>query len=141
MDQLLASSVGQRRFSMVLLVLFALLALALASIGLYGVMSYAVAQRSHELGIRMALGAARSTVLRLVIEQGMVLVVIGVVVGVAGSLALTRLLRSQLFQVSPRDPTTFTLVALLLMAVALLATLVPAMRATRVDPVEALRME
>jgi putative ABC transport system permease protein len=135
----IANSMGQRRFAMLLLGLFAVMAVVLASIGIYGVMSYSVTQRSHEIGIRMALGAARQNVLGMVMGQGLVLVGIGVVIGLAGAFGLTRLISSQLFGVKPSDPTTFTLVAVTLVAVAALATFVPAMRATRVDPVDALR--
>jgi putative ABC transport system permease protein len=141
MDANIASSMGQRRFAMMLLGLFAAMAMVLAAIGIYGVMSYSVTQRAHEIGIRMALGAARRNVLGMVMRQGLLLVGIGVVVGVAGALALTRLIASQLFGVQPSDPTTFVLVAMTLVSVAALATLVPAMRATRVDPVVALRDE
>jgi putative ABC transport system permease protein len=141
MEQLLSESVGQRRLSMLLLGLFAVIALALATIGIYGVMSYSVAQRSRELGIRMALGAARGNVLQLVMRQGMSLVIIGLVLGILGALGLTRLLATQLFGVEPTDPATFTIVAVGLGLVALVATLVPAMRATRVDPLVALRQE
>ena len=104
-------------------------------------MSYSVAQRGHEIGIRMALGAARTTVLKLVLRQGMSLVAIGLAIGIAGALAVTRYLESQLFGVKPTDPITFTIVALVLATVALVATLVPALRATRVDPMVALRQE
>ncbi|MFL5616248.1 MAG: ABC transporter permease [Gemmatimonadaceae bacterium] len=141
MDDLLESSLGQRRLSMILLGAFSAIALVLASIGIYGVLSYSVTQRSRELGIRMALGAARSRVLRLVIGQGMVLAAIGIVIGLIGAFGLTRLLTSQLYSVTPTDPVTFAGVSLLLIAIALVATLVPALRATRVDPVVALREE
>ena len=141
MDENIANSMGQRRFAMMLLGLFAVMALVLASIGIYGVMSYSVTQRSHEIGIRMALGAARQAVLRMVMRQGLVLVGLGVVIGVVGAFGLTRLIASQLFGVRPTDPTTFIVVALTLVGVAALATFVPAMRATRVDPVVALRDE
>jgi putative ABC transport system permease protein len=141
MDANISNSMGQRRFAMLLLGLFAAMAMVLASIGIYGVMSYSVTQRAHEIGIRMALGAARRNVLAMVMRQGLLLVGIGVVIGVAGALALTRLIASQLFGVQPSDPTTFVLVALTLVGVAALATFVPAMRATRVDPVVALRDE
>jgi putative ABC transport system permease protein len=141
MDALLEESVGQRRLAMLLLGLFAGIALLLASIGIYGVMSYSVAQRSHEIGIRMALGAARAHVLRLVMGQGMTLVLIGLVLGVLGALLVTRLLASQLFGVEPTDPATFSIVALVLCGVAVVATLVPALRATRVDPLVAVRQE
>jgi putative ABC transport system permease protein len=113
----------------------------LASIGIYGVMSYSVTQRSRELGIRMALGAARSRVLVLVVGQGMALAGAGVAIGLVAAFVLTRFLTSQLYGVGATDPVTFTLVSALLVAIALLATLLPAMRATRVDPVVALRDE
>jgi putative ABC transport system permease protein len=141
MDANIANSMGQRRFAMMLLGLFAVMALVLASIGIYGVMSYSVTQRSHEIGIRMALGAARQAVLGMVMRQGLLLVGVGVGIGVLGALGLTRLITSQLFGVRPTDPTTFIFVALTLTGVAALATLVPALRATRVDPVVALREE
>ena len=141
MEALLADSVGQRRLSMLLIGVFAMVALLLASIGIYGVMSYSVAQRAHELGIRMALGAARGNVLGLVLRQGMTLVLIGLALGIGGAFALTRFLESQLFGVDPTDPATFTIVAVVLASVALVATLVPALRATRVDPLVALRQE
>jgi ABC-type antimicrobial peptide transport system permease subunit len=113
----------------------------LASIGIYGVLSYSVTQRARELGIRMALGAARGRVLRLVVAQGMALATVGIVIGLAGSFGLTRLLANQLYAVTPTDPATFVTVALVLGAIALAATLVPALRATKVDPVVALREE
>jgi putative ABC transport system permease protein len=141
MDENISNSMGQRRFAMLLLGVFAAMAMVLASIGIYGVMSYSVTQRAHEIGIRMALGAARRNVLSMVMGQGLVLVGVGVVIGVAGALALTRLIASQLFGVQPTDPSTFVLVALTLVGVAALATFVPALRATRVDPVVALRDE
>jgi putative ABC transport system permease protein len=141
MDANIANSMGQRKFAMMLLGLFAVMAVVLASIGIYGVMSYAVTQRSHEIGIRMALGAARQNVLRMVMGQGLLLVGAGVLIGVVGAFGLTRLIASQLFGVRPTDPTTFIVVALALIGVAALATFIPAMRATRVDPVVALRDE
>ncbi|HKS06688.1 MAG TPA: ABC transporter permease [Gemmatimonadaceae bacterium] len=141
MEEMVASSVGQRKLLMVLLASFSTLALVLASIGIYGVMSYAVAQRSHELGIRMALGAARGSVLKLVLRQGVTLAALGVLIGVFASRWLTGLLSTQLYDVAPRDVTTFAIVPLTLAAVALVATLVPALRATRVDPVKSLRSE
>ena len=141
MDANIATSMGQRKFAMMLLGLFAVMAVVLASIGIYGVMSYSVTQRAHEIGIRMALGAARRNVLGMVMRQGLLLVGAGVGIGVLGAFGLTRLITSQLFGVRPTDPTTFILVALTLVGVAVLATFVPAMRATRVDPVVALRDE
>ena len=139
MDANIANSMGQRRFAMMLLGLFAVMALVLASIGIYGVMSYSVTQRAHEIGIRMALGAARQRVLGMVMRQGLALVGLGVAIGVLGAFGLTRLIASQLYGVHPTDPTTFVVVAVTLAGVAALATFVPAMRATRVDPVVALR--
>ena len=141
MDKLVESSVGQRKLSMILLGVFSGIALLLASIGIYGVMSYSVTQRTRELGIRMALGAARPRVLALVVGQGMALALSGVALGVLGALLLTRLLTTQLYAVKPTDPATFVVVAAVLTAIALLATLLPAARATRVDPVVALRDE
>ena len=141
MSELVDASVGQRKLSMILLGVFSAIALLLASIGIYGVMSYSVAQRTRELGIRMALGAARSRVLALVVGQGMALAGVGVVIGLVTAFALTRFLASQLFGVGATDPSTFALVSILLVGVALLASLLPALRATRVDPVVALRDE
>jgi ABC-type antimicrobial peptide transport system permease subunit len=132
---------GQRRLSMVLLGVFAGLALLLASLGIYGVMSYSVAQRARDLGVRMALGAARGSVLALVMRQGIVLAIAGIALGLVGAFALTRVIASQLYSVRPTDPVTFAAVAALLGAIAVLATFVPALRATRVDPVVALREE
>jgi putative ABC transport system permease protein len=141
MDDLLSHSVSPRRFSAVLIGIFAAVALLLAAIGIYGVMSYVVGRRTHEIGIRMALGAQPADVRGLVIGRSVKLAAIGVAIGLAGALALTRLLSSLLFQVKPSDPLTFAGVALLLVAVALLACYVPARRAMRVDPMIALRYE
>ncbi|HET7563926.1 MAG TPA: ABC transporter permease [Gemmatimonadaceae bacterium] len=141
LDELVSDSMGQRRLSMVLLGTFSGIALLLASVGIYGVMSYSVTQRTREMGIRMALGAGQRNVLGLVLKQGMLLVVLGVVLGLVCAFALTRVIASQLYAVRPTDPATFTAVAFLLVGVALVATLVPAWRATRVDPVVALREE
>ncbi len=141
MDELIAQSVGQRRLSMLLLSVFSGIALVLASIGIYGLMSYSVAQRSRELGVRIALGAGRSDVLRLVLRQGMRLAGMGIAVGVGAAFALTRVIASQLYGVTATDPTTFLAVAALLGLTALAANLVPALRATRVDPAVILRDE
>ncbi|MGH9851439.1 MAG: ABC transporter permease [Blastocatellia bacterium] len=141
MDEALAEVVARPRFNALLLGLFALVALALAAVGLYGVMSYTVSQHTREIGIRLALGAEPRDVLRLVLGQGLVLTLTGIVVGAAGALGVTRLLRTLLFGVSVNDPLTFASVALLLLFVALLACWIPARRATQVDPLVALRCE
>jgi putative ABC transport system permease protein len=140
-QSLLDLSIGPRRFLKQLLAIFSALALLLATIGIYGVISYSTSQRIQEIGVRMALGAQRRDVLRLVLGEGIGIATIGVAVGFAAALALTRFLSSQLFGVSATDPLTFTGVALLLAAVALLACYVPARRAIRVDPLVALRYE
>jgi predicted permease len=141
MDEILSISLASQRFSMILLGGFAILALILASLGIYGVVSYLVAQRTNEIGIRMALGAQRSDVLRMVIGQGAQMAFVGVALGMAAALGLTRLMSKMLFGVTPSDPLTFLAVAALLTAVALFACYIPARRATRVDPVVALRYE
>ena len=139
LDVLVDNSMGQRRLSTVLLGTFAGLALLLASIGIYGVMSYTVAQRTRELGVRVALGASRQSVLGLVMRQGVTITLIGVVIGLGGAYGLTRLIAAQLFSVRATDPATFVSVTAVLVAVAIAATLVPALRATRIDPLTALR--
>ncbi len=141
MEQRIVESTGARRLVMFLLGVFALVALILASVGIYGVMAYAVTQRTHEIGIRMALGASRSDILRLVIRQGMLLVVGGVVLGLLISFAVTRFMSGLLFGVAPNDPATLVGVSLLLAAIAFIACLVPARRAMKVDPMVALRYE
>ena len=141
MEQIVSQSVAPRRFSMLLLAVFAVVALALAVIGIYGMLSYAVAQRTREIGLRMTLGAQRTDVMRLVILHGMKLAIAGVVLGLIASFALTRTMKNMLFGVSTTDPITFGLITLLLAVVALLACWIPARRATKVDPIVALRYE
>jgi predicted permease len=141
MERMMADSTSQRRFAMILLGVFALVALILASVGLFGVMSYAVSQRTHEIGIRMALGAQTLDVLKVIIRQGMTLVLTGVVIGLTAAFGLTRLMKAMLFGISETDTTTFVIIPLLLAAVAMVACYLPARRATKVDPVIALRSE
>ena len=141
MDKIISDSLAARRFSMVLLGIFAALALTLSCVGIYGVLSYLAGQRTHEIGICMALGAQRSDVLRLILGHGAKMALIGVAVGVVASLALTRLMDKLLFGVSAYDPLTFIAVACLLILVALAASYIPARRAMRVDPTVALRYE
>jgi putative ABC transport system permease protein len=141
MEQIISDSLAERRFTMLLLIIFASTALALAAVGIYGVMSYAVSRRTHELGVRLALGASRREILRLVVGEGMVLAAIGTVVGLTAALGLTRLMASLLYGVRPADPTTLAAVSLLLGGIALLACYIPAWRATKVDPLVALRYE
>jgi putative ABC transport system permease protein len=141
MNEVSAASFAARRFNMLLLAIFAGLALVLGAVGIYGVMSYAVTQRTQEIGIRMALGARATDVLTLIIKNGLALTLLGVGIGVAGAFALTRLLTTLLFGVTPTDKPTFVAVSLVLIVVALLACYLPARRATKVDPLEALRYE
>ena len=136
-----SDSVAQRRFSMLLLGLFAFIALFLAAVGLYGVVAYTVSQRTQEIGLRMAIGAQRTDVLRLVVGGGMKLAVAGVAIGIACALGLARLVATMLFEVTPFDPASYSATALVLLAVAALACYVPARRAMRVDPIVALRQE
>jgi putative ABC transport system permease protein len=141
MAQIAAESVSRRKFAMQLVGLFGVLALLLAGVGIYGVIAYSVTQRTREIGIRVALGASRTAILRWVLKQGMVLTVAGIVVGLVGALALTRLLRSLLFGIGPIDIVTYGILAVVLGVVALIACYVPARRATKVDPLVALRYE
>ena len=141
LEQLLSTSVAPRKFNMMLLGIFAGVALVLAAVGLYGVMSYSVSWRTQEIGIRMALGAKRTDVLRMVVRQGMTMTLIGLALGLIGVVALSRVMAGMLYGVSPTDPLTFTGVSIVLLVVALLACLIPARRATRVDPIVALRSE
>ena len=141
MNDLVSSSITQQRFIVLLLGCFAVLALLLAAVGIYGVMSYSVTQRTHEIGIRLALGARSTNVLALVLKSGMMLAVIGAAIGVAGALALTRLMTTLLFGVTPKDAPTFIALSLGLLAVALIACYLPARRASQVDPMNVLRQE
>jgi putative ABC transport system permease protein len=141
MDDLLEVSVAQQRFNMLVLAIFAALAVALAGVGIYGMMSYRVNQRTHEIGIYIALGAQHRDVLRLIMKDGVKLALLGIVLGLAGALALTRVMVSLLFEVKPTDPATLIGVALLLAAVALLACYIPARRALSIHPMTALRCE
>ncbi|HWF90118.1 MAG TPA: ABC transporter permease [Pyrinomonadaceae bacterium] len=141
MENIMADSIARQRFSMLLLAIFAGVALVLAGVGIYGVMSYSVAQRTHEIGIRMALGAQTGAVLKLAIGYGMKLVLVGLLIGLIAAFALTRVMSTLLFGVTATDPATFTLISLLLIAVAVLASYVPARRATKVNPIIALRYE
>jgi putative ABC transport system permease protein len=141
MTEYLSDSLARRRFNLILLTAFGAVALVLAVIGIYGVISYGVTQRTTEIGIRMALGAEKGDVLTLVVRQAMIMALVGVAIGLLGSFALTRLMGALLFEVSVTDPLTFIVIALLLTFVALLACVVPAWRATKVDPLIALRYE
>jgi len=141
MDEIVTQAEAGHRFPMVLLGLFAALALVLAGVGIYGVMSYSVNQQMHEIGIRMALGAAQRDVLGTVLKRGTVLAAAGIGAGVAGALALTHLMSRLLFGVRSTDPLTFALVAIALAVVGVLASLIPARRAAKVDPMVALRYE
>ena len=141
MDEAVAASVAPPRFRMLLLALFAVTAMLIATCGIYGLMAYAVTQRRREIGVRMALGADRRDVLRLVLMRAFRIIVAGVIVGLAVAVGMTRVLQRFLFGVTPTDPIAFTLVTLLLMAVGLVAAWLPARRATRIDPSAALRAE
>jgi predicted permease len=141
MDEAVAASVAQPRFRMLLLLLFAAAATLIATCGIYGLMAYAVTQRRHEIGVRMALGAEGSNVLWLVLTRALRVVLAGVIVGIAGAVGVTRVLQRFLFRVTPTDPIAFTIVTVLLIAVGLVAAWLPARRATRIDPCVALRAE
>lgn len=141
MDDAVSESLSPQRFSMLLLVAFAGLALLLAVVGIYGVMSYSVSRRTQEIGIRVALGARRQDVLMMVIRQGLLLALTGSAIGIVGALLLSRVIASQLYGVSPTDPVTFVVVSVLLTVVALAACYMPARRAMRVDPMVALKYE
>ncbi|MGC2801080.1 MAG: ABC transporter permease [Candidatus Acidiferrum sp.] len=141
MNGLMAESLAQQRFNMLLLGIFAALALVLSAVGIYGLIAYAVSQRTHEIGVRVAVGAQQRDVLRLIVGDGAKLAFFGIAIGIVAAFALTRLMASLLFEVAPTDPETFAVVAVLLAAVALMACYIPARRATRVDPMVALRYE
>lgn len=141
MEQVISESIASRRFSMLLLIVFAAVALVLAGVGIYGVMSYAVTQRTHEIGVRLALGAPARKILKMVVGHALLLVAIGIGLGLAAAFALTRVMSSLLYGVSATDATVFLVVAAVLAAVALFASYIPARRATKVDPMEALRYE
>jgi putative ABC transport system permease protein len=141
MEEIVSASVARQRFSMLLLGIFAALALVLAAVGIYGVMSYSVAQRTREFGIRMALGAQRRDVLKLAVGQGLKLVLFGILLGLCAAFILTRVMSSLLYGVSATDPATFITISLALVGVAVLASLFPALRATKIDPMDALRYE
>jgi len=141
MEEVLATSTAQRRFSVFLLGVFSTIAMALAAVGLYGAIAYSVAERTAEMGIRLALGATAGDILRMIVGHGLTLALAGLATGAVAALALTRLMSGLLFQVSAADPASFGASALLFAAIAALASYLPARRATRVDPTEALRCE
>ncbi|HEY7161514.1 MAG TPA: FtsX-like permease family protein, partial [Acidobacteriota bacterium] len=141
MEQVVQGSFKQSNFAVIILVIFASLALLLAALGIYGVMSYLVAQRTNEIGIRMALGADRNDVLRLILKHGITLAIAGIFIGIVASLAITRLMSDLLYGVSPTDPATFIAIPVVLMLVAFVSCFLPARSATKVDPIVALKYE
>jgi putative ABC transport system permease protein len=141
MDEMLGSSMSRQRMSMMVFVVFAVVALTLASVGLYGVVAHGVTERTHEIGVRMALGADTAHVLKLVVGQGLATVFAGLAIGAAAALALARTMQGLLFGVTATDPATFGVVVATLLAVGLVACYIPAWRATRLDPTTALRSE
>jgi ABC-type antimicrobial peptide transport system permease subunit len=141
MDEIVATSLAARRFALEILGIFALVAFLLACVGIYGVMAYAISQRTGEIGLRMALGARRGDILRVVLNEAVLIVIAGVGAGLLGSLVLTRFLQTLLFDIKPTDPLTFGALTILLVGVALLASFIPARRASRLDPLVALRHE
>ena len=141
MDGLMARSVAGARFNSLLLAIFSMVALVMAAVGIYGVMSYSVLQRTHEIGVRMALGAQRADVLKMILKQGVILALTGVLVGLAGSFGLTRVISTLLFGVAATDKATFAAVAVGLFTITFLASYLPAWRATKVSPLVALRYE
>src|SRR4029078_3388030 len=141
MSDIVSQAVARQRFSMLLLGIFAGLALVLAAVGIYGVMSYSVVQRTREIGIRMALGAQRTDMLKMTVAQGLKLVLVGLTLGLAAAFILTRVMATLLFGISATDPLTYVAISLVLLAVAAAASYIPALRATKVDPMVALRYE
>jgi ABC-type antimicrobial peptide transport system permease subunit len=141
MEEVIGASVSQQMLTVRLFGLFSLLALLLASLGVYGVMAYSVTQRTREIGIRMALGAPPRNIIKLVMKRGMLLVIVGVIIGLISAFVLTRVVANLLFGISATDITTFLQITLLLFLISLIATLIPAWRATKVDPVNALRFQ
>lgn len=141
MDELVSDSASQHRFNMLLLNVFAALALIQAAVGIYGVMSYSVTQRTHEIGIRVALGAAPKGILRLIVRRGMILTAVGIAIGTAGAFALTRVISSLLFEVATLDVAIFVIVPLVFAFIAFIACFLPARKAAKVDPLVALRYE
>ena len=139
MEEIVSASIARQRMALLVLGVFALVALVLAASGLYGLVAHSVTERTHEIGVRMALGANRADVVRLVIRDGLSMTVVGVVAGLAGAAALSKFLEGLVFGVDPMDPATFALVVVMLMATALAACYLPAWRATRIAPVTALR--